>query len=185
MLLPPESDEPAETTGRRSSGDPVTRLRGMSDEELARAGEQALLEHLVAQARVAHAKYAPLSAENLDRLLADPECLRHPVRLVYEFGPMAMHQFAHPDLDWRNTEGDGRVIYLRPLLREHPERLPLAVAYMIPVVNYGDVVTDAHCLAYSATLLGLTENECYLRLCDLADLLGAEPRFPGQTGCGG
>ena len=156
----------------------------MSEEELEKVGEQALLGHLVAQAQVAHAKYAPFDSGSLEAWLADPECLRHPVRLVHEFGPMAMHQFAHVDLDWRNTEADGRVIYLRPLLRERPDLVLLAVAYMVPVVNYGDVVTDAHCLAYGATLLGLTEDEYYLQICSVADFVGAETRFPGQSGCG-
>jgi hypothetical protein len=156
----------------------------MSEAELARAGEHALRGHLVAQAQVAHAKHAPLDGAKLGALLVDPDCLRHPVRLVYEFGPMGMHQFAHPDLDWRNTEVDGRVLYIRPMLRERPDLVLLAAAYMIPVINYGDIVTDAQCLAYGSTLLGLTEDEFYLEICALADHVGAEPRFPGQQGCG-
>jgi len=178
------SDTRPDSGAKRPATDPVADLRGMSDAELAQAGEHALREHLVAQAQVAHAKYAPFDAPMFDSLLADPSCLRHPVRLVYEFGPMAMHQFAHPDLDWRNTEADGRVLYLRPMLRDRPDLVLLAVAYMIPVLNYGDIATDGHCLAYAATLLGLTEDECYLRICAMADHIGAETRFPGQTGCG-
>lgn len=72
------------------------------------------------------------------------------MRLVYEFGEMALHQFAQPDLDWRNSDQDDRVLYLRPRLREHPDLVPLAVAYMIPAINYGNVVSDAHCILYGA-----------------------------------
>jgi len=116
----------------------------------------------------------------LPALLGDPDCLRFPVRLVYEFGEMAQHQFAQPDVDWRDPESVGRVLYLRPVLRDHPARVVQAVAYMIPVLNYGDVVTDAHCLSYGATLLGLMEEEFYAAICGLADLVGAAPRFPGD-----
>lgn len=165
----------------------TTQLRKLSPAALEQLGQHSLREHLVAQAVVAYQKYGPLIADKLDALLHDPDCLRHPVRLVFEFGEMAMHQFAQPDIDWRNTEQDGRVLYLRPLLRERPDLLPLAVAYMIPLLNYGDIVTDDHCLAYGATLLGLLEEEYYQKLCALSDELGAEARFaqpPAQACCG-
>ncbi len=150
----------------------------MSPDELERLGQQSLREHLIAQAVVAHQKHGPLTADKLDAFLHDPDCLRHPVRLVFEFGEMAMHQFAQPDMDWRNTEQDGRVLYVRPLLRNQPDLLPLVVAYMVPLINYGDIISDEHCLLFGATLLGMMEDEYYQRLCALADMAGAvlEPR---------
>jgi hypothetical protein len=164
----------------------LTELRRLSTAELEHLGQQSLREHLAAQAVVAHHRYAPLTADKLEAFLHDPACLRHPVRLVFEFGEMAMHQFAQPDIDWRNQEQDGRVLYLRPLLRNRPDLLPLAVAYLAPLINYGDVAADEHCLLYGATLLGLTEDEYYRRLCALAETVGAAPRLPGDadTRCG-
>jgi len=151
-------------------------------------GEDSLRDHIVAQAVVAHHKHGPVTFAKLDALLNDPECLRHPTRLVFEFGEMAMHQFAQPDRDWRNTELDGRVLYLRPLLRDRPELAVLAVAYMIPLINYGDIITDEHCVRYGATLLGLMEDEFLTEICRLADFVGAEFRAVGAasaaTACG-
>jgi hypothetical protein len=143
---------------------PTAELRKLSPAHLEQLGQASLREHLLAQAVVAHHKHAPLTAEGLRALLRDPECVRHPVRLVFEFGEMAMHQFAQPDVDWRNTDEDGRVLYLRPLLADRPDLLPLAVAYLIPLINYGEIITDEHCLLYGATLLGLMEVEYYLKL---------------------
>jgi hypothetical protein len=157
-------------------------LRALSAEELARLGDEALRGHLLAQAQVAHRKHAPLDSRSLEALLGDPDCLRHPLRIVFEFGDMALHQFAQPGPDWRDPTGDGRVLYLRPMLRNQPRRIALAVAYMIPVVNYGAIVGDDHCLLYGATLLGMTEDEFYRELCELADWLGAENRPRGTTG---
>jgi len=159
------------------TSDPETALRRLSAREWEELGQESLREHLRAQAVVAHQKHGPITAERLDLLLKDPDCLRYPVRLVFEFGEMAVHQFAQPDMDCRNTDQDGRVIYLRPLLRDRPDLLPLAVAYMIPVINYGNIISDEHCLLYGATLLGLMENEYYDRICALADLCGAESRL--------
>ena len=106
------------------------------------------------------------------------------MRLVFEFGEMAMHQFAQPDMDWRNTASDGRVLYLRPLLRERPDLLPLAVAYMIPLINYGDIIADDHCLLYGAALLGLMEDEYHQQLCGMSEALGVEARFADEAGGG-
>lgn len=162
---------------------PTADLRKLSPAQLEQLGQASLREHLLAQAVVAHHKHAPLSAEGLGALLRDPECVRHPVRLVFEFGEMAMHQFAQPDVDWRNTDEDGRVLYLRPMLADRPDLIPLAVAYMIPLINYGEIITDEHCLLYGATLLGLMEDEYYLKLCEMSELLGAQARVPGAD-CG-
>jgi len=160
-------------------------IRKMSSAELEQLGQQSLREHLLAQGVVAHEKHSPLSADKLYALLHDPDCLRYPVRLVYEFGEMAMHQFAQPDVDWRNREQDGRLLYLRPILNDRPDLVVLAVAYMIPLINYGDIITDEHCVAYGATLLGMMENEFYQAICGLADFAGAEVSHQGHgSACG-
>lgn len=158
----------------------------MSPAELERLGQESLREHLMAQAVVAHRKHGPVCTESLEGLLGDPGCVRHPVRVVFEFGEMAMHQFAQPDVDWRDPQGNGRVLYLRPSLKQHPELLPLAVAYMIPLINFGEIVTDAHCLAYGAVLLGMTEDEYHAALCAMSDAIGAVARpagAPDSTCC--
>lgn len=160
-------------TGR----DPIADLRGLSAAELAKVGDAHLREHLLAQAAVARHKHGPLRSENLSALLDDPECVRYPTRLVFEFGEMALHQFAQPEIDWDDPTGVRRVLYVRPSLRERPDLLPPAVAYMIPVINYGNIVTDEHCLLYGAALLGLSPDEFYRQICALADGLGAEPCY--------
>jgi len=163
--------------------DSVADMRRMSEAQLEQLGQDSLREHLLAQALVAHQKYGPVTFEKLGVLLSDPECLRYPTRLVYEFGEMAMHQFAQPDLDYRHPEPNGRVLYVRPILREHPEKVVLAVAYMMPLINYGAIIHDEHCIAFGATLLGLLDSEFYREICALADFVGAEVRFPGGD-CG-
>ena len=170
----PRFGKPAGVT--HMNPNPHTDLRRMSTAELEQLGQDSLRDHLLAQAVVAHQKYAPLSFDELESLLGDPECVRHPTRLVFEFGEMAMHQFAQPDVDWRNRENDGRVLYLRPMLRDHPDLVVRAVAYMIPLINYGEIITDAHCLHYGATLLGLMEAEFLVEINGLADYVGAEFR---------
>jgi hypothetical protein len=163
--------------------DPVAALRQLSSEQLARVGEQSLRDRLQEQAVFAHLKHGPLTADKLETVLSDPDVLRYPTRLVFEFGEMAMHQFAQPNFDQREPEGSGRVLYVRPSLREQPGLLPLAVAYMIPLINYSqELIGDEHCLLYGATLMGMMEPEFYGKICALADSLGAEARYPEPDG---
>ncbi len=161
--------------------DPVARLRELSTPELIQVGEDSLKQRLADQAVFAHLRHGPVTADKLEALLNDPDCARYPTRLVFEFGEMALHQFAQPDLDWRDPEQNGRVLYLRPVLRDRPDLTVLAVAYMLPVINYGDIVTDGHCLLYGATLLGLLESEFYERLCALAEFAGCEAHYPASS----
>lgn len=145
-----------------------------SAEELARLGEEGLRSHLQERAVLAHQSYGRLSPDRLAQFLQDPDCLRYPTRLAFEFGEMAAHQFAQPAPDPQDPERRGVVLYLRPALRSRPDLVPLAVAYMVPVINYGEIVTDAHCLLYGATLLGMLEEEFYAAVCAMADLAGAK-----------
>jgi len=165
----------------RLSTGPVADLRRLSVSELAQIGSDSLRDHIAAQAVVAHHRHAPLTFAALDALLTDPECLRYPTRLVFEFGEMAGHQFAEPGPDLRNPEQDGRVLYLRPILRDRPDLALLAVAYLIPVINYGDIATDEHCVCYGAALLGMMEAEFYEAVCRMADYVGTEVRSVAEV----
>ena len=156
------------------NSDPIGKLRRMSTADLEHLGQDSLRDHLLAQAVLARQKHGPVTFDKLSALLNDPECVRHPTRMVFELGGMAMHQFAQPDVDWRNTAQDGRILYLRPLLRDHPDLVVLAVAYMIPLINYGEIITDEHCRCYGSTLLGLMEAEFLTAIDRLADVAGAE-----------
>ena len=177
----PAARETGDENYPMTTGDFLTELRRLSTAELEQVGQRSLRDHVVAQAEVARAKHGPLAGDRLEALLQDPACLRHPVRLVFEFGEMAMHQFGQPDFDWRNSEQDGRVLYLRPMLREQPDLVLLAVAYLIPLINFGEVVTDEVCVDYGAALLGLAPEEFYRRVCLLAENVGAETRLAGQA----
>jgi hypothetical protein len=156
----------------------VDELRRMSAAELADVGEDSLKVRLREQGQEARDKHGPLSPSNIETILSDPDCVRHPTRLVLEFGEMSMHQFAHPDVDVRDETGRGRVIYLRPALGKRPDLMALAVSYMIPVINYGDkMIGDEHCQVYGASIMGLSEKNYYNAICDLAEFVGAEERM--------
>lgn len=154
-----------------------SQLRALGGAELARLGEESLKEHLVNTAIVAHQQYAPLTSERLMDLLENRNLVRHPVKLVFENGSMAPHQFAHPELD-----GESFKLYVHPQLKHNAQMFAQAVAYFIPVMNYGSLINDDHCLIYGATLLGMTIDDYYRDLCNLADDLGAPARDRSANG---
>ncbi len=150
----------------------VDEIRRMTDSELAQVAEDGLTTRLREQGDAARAQFGGLRPSNLGTFLEDRNHVRRPTRLVLELGEMGMHQFAQPEDDIR-TPG-GMMLYLRPLLGKRPDYLIRAVAYMIPVVNYGAIIEDEHCLVYGAALFGETPEIFYESICAIADWLGAE-----------
>ncbi len=146
-------------------------LRRMSEAELVEVFEDSLTNRLREQAGEARLKHGGLRLGNLETFLADRDCVRFPTRLVLEYGEMGLHQFAQPEPDVRQS--GGIMLYLRPAIGMRPDLLALAVSYMIPVINYGNLAGDEHCLAYGAVLLDLDPETYYERICGLAGFVGA------------
>jgi len=168
-----------EQTERQSSANPQSgsQLRALGRTELARLGEESLKEHLIDTAILAHRLYAPVAGNSLNEFLDNRNLVRHPVRLSFEMGSMAPHQFAQPE-----QRGDELILCVHPDLKGSSEDLAYAVAYFIPVINYGALINDDHCLVYGATLFGLTIDEYYQELCRIANRLGAPSRERDDRG---
>lgn len=155
-------------------------LRRMSEAELTQLGQESLMNRLQEQALEARAKHGSLSSDNLETFLKDDDCIRHPTRLVWEEGEIGTHQFAHPAPDYENP--GGCVLYVRPCLAKRSELLALAVSYMIPTINYGEIINDEHCLEYGSTLQGMDKEEYYRAICEMADFTGAEKLNADEAG---
>jgi len=154
-----------------------SQLRALGRAELARLGEESLRSHLVDMAIAAHCRYAPFSSGLLESFLGDRNHVRHPVQLVYARDAMAPHQFAQPE-----REGDGFILYLHPSLEGNETDIALAVAYFVPVINFGQLVDDDICLLYGATLSGITSDSYYAELCRIADSIGLPARDRSEKG---
>lgn len=158
---------------QNSSTGPLSgsRLRAMDGAELARLGEESLRSHLVDTAMVAHRLYAPFGIDQMEGLMQNRNQVRYPLRLAFRIGNMAPHQFANPE-----EEGDGFVLNIHPSLEGRAGDLALVVAYFLPLMNFGPLINDDHCLLYGATLNGLPVQDYYRELCRIADFVGAAPR---------
>lgn len=110
----------------------------------------------------------PLDAVNLPRFLEDDTCLRYATTVLFSAEGMEPHQFAEPYFE----EDDGKRVcrlHVHPRFAGYPHYLPYFVAYMAPVINYGQVATPEVCERYGAYVLGLDQEAFYTQLCDIMD----------------
>ena len=73
---------------------------------------------------------------------------------------------------------DGFTIYVHPYFLAQPEWIPYLVLYQLVLVNYGEFATAEDAEVFGASALGLSQEEYYSTLCQLADELSPEGNPP-------
>lgn len=69
---------------------------------------------------------------------------------------------------------DGYIVHVHPLYMTQLEKVAWLVLYQLVVVNYGDFATSTDAEAFGAAALGISEDEYYAGLCEMADNLKFE-----------
>jgi hypothetical protein len=67
---------------------------------------------------------------------------------------------------------DGFVIHVHPYFATQPDRVPYLVLYHLVTVNYGDCASAEDAEAFGASALGLSQEDYYQALCQMADEIG-------------
>jgi hypothetical protein len=110
----------------------------------------------------------PLTAENMERYMGDSACLRYPTQIIYSREGLDEHQFAEAFF-LGDEAGRICVLHVHPQYAGRREALPLFLAYMAPVINYGHIVTPEVCESYGAMVLGMEVAAYYAALCAVVD----------------
>ena len=63
----------------------------------------------------------------------------------------------------------GFCLFIHPHFEDQPEVWALLIAYHIPSINYGEIVSHDEAELFGATLLGMEQEEYYRALCELVD----------------
>lgn len=79
-------------------------------------------------------------------------------------------EFAHPSANGERP-GDGFTVSVPPLFMADLARMPLLVLYQLVLVNYGAFASPEDPETFGASAAGLSRNNYYAALCDLADRL--------------
>ena len=133
---------------------------------------QSLRGHVAAKGEEIRAKYGPhIGYNELLRILDDRNFVRYPCELSFDSTPLMEDECAHP-VPKSNRPEDGFVMHVHPYFSTQPERVPYLVLYQLVAINYGEFASAEDAEAFGASALGLSDDEYYRVLCQMADEIG-------------
>jgi hypothetical protein len=144
-------------------------------------GRLALRDHALTkadEARLRHGFY--VDADVMLRMLDDRALVRYPVGVRFDEAPLEPGEFAWP-MPLGDHPAAGYCLFIHPWFESQPLAWPLLMAYHIPSINYGDIVSHEDAEAFGAALLGLTPEEYYRALCELVDSIPGAPPSGAAT----
>lgn len=114
------------------------------------------------------------------RLLDDRAVVRYPTGVRFDSGPLRPGEFAHA-VPLGEHPREGFCVFVHHAFHNRPETWAPLIAYHIPPINYGDIVTAEDCEQFGAALVGMDVETYYLGLCALVDSIPApEPTAGNQ-----
>lgn len=130
---------------------------------------QSLTAHVEAKGIEVYVKYGPqFGWAELLRLLEDRTQVRYPVRAAFDATRLLPGEFAHAEPNGALPE-EGYTLFLHPLLALDLRSAARASLYQVVVVNYGGFASADDAETFGAAALGLTRDEYYAALCEVAD----------------
>jgi hypothetical protein len=134
--------------------------------------KQSLTAHVETKGLEVFAKYGPqLGWVTLQQVLADRACVRYPCDIVFDSAPLHPGEFAQPVQKGERPE-EGFTMFVHPIFMMQLDAVPALVLYQLVAVNYGMFASSDEAETFGAAALGLTRDEYYAQICDLADQLG-------------
>lgn len=145
--------------------------------------KQSLTGHVEMKGVEIFCKYGPhIGWPELERLLLDRAYVRYPCDVVFDAELLLAGECAHPVQRGAAPE-EGFTMHVHPALAEDREAAVYMVLYQLVAVNYGGFASAHDAETFGAAALGLTRDEYYATLCNLADNL-AEAASTAAPMCG-
>jgi len=133
--------------------------------------KQSLNGHVAAKGGEILAKYGPeIGWKELQRILEDRACVRYPCEIAFDPSHLGPGEFAHPIAKGECPE-DGFRMHVHPIFMTRMEKVPYLVLYQLVLVNYGEFASPDDAETFGAAALGLSKDEYYHAICELADEL--------------
>jgi hypothetical protein len=152
--------------------------------------KQSLTAHVAVKGDEICAKYGPgMGWTELQLLLEDRTFVRYPCEVVFDSSQLYPGEVAHPVAKTERPE-DGFTLHVHPLFMLQLPMVPHLVLYQLVSVNYGEFASAEDGETFGAAALGLSRDDYYATLCDLADQLQGGDEAPALAhshagGCGG
>jgi hypothetical protein len=134
--------------------------------------KQSLTAHVAVKGSEIFEKYGPaIGWTQLLRILEDRSVVRYPCEIIFDASPLGPGEFAHPVAKGQHPE-DGFTMFVHPCFMTQLEQVPLLVLYQLVLVNYGEFASPDDAETFGAYALGLSKDDYYQAICELADQLG-------------
>lgn len=134
--------------------------------------KQSLNAHVATKGAEIHAKYGPhIGWQELQRILEDKSVCRYPCKIEFSAESLQAGEVAHAEPKGERPE-DGFTIHVRPIFMTQLARVPYLVLYQLVVVNYGEFASPDDAETFGASALGISKDEYYAALCEMADNIG-------------
>lgn len=129
---------------------------------------------LAEKAKEIRLKYGPrIGWDELLRILADRSCVPYPCEVKFDPEPLLPGEFAHPAPKGSQRE-DGYIIYVHPVYADQVPMLPFLVLHQLVLANFGPGASVEDAERFGAQVLGLSQEEYYHTLCELAGQVGGD-----------
>jgi hypothetical protein len=136
---------------------------------------RSLTSHAAEKGSQVREKYGPhIGWKELGRLLENRSVVRYPCEIVFDSTGLLGGELAHPFPNTDRPE-DGFKICVHPVFMAHLDQVPLLVLYQLVLVNYGEFASADDAETFGANAIGMTKDDYYERLCELADDLAPAP----------
>jgi hypothetical protein len=130
---------------------------------------ESLTAHVAAKGAEVHEKYGPhIGWSELLLILLDRSCVRYPCEILFDAAALERGEFAFPATKGDSPE-DGFTIHVHPLFSLQLDRVPYLVLYQLVLVNYGPFASADDAEIFGSSALGLSREEYYKALCEMAD----------------
>ena len=125
--------------------------------------------HVAGKGEEIRAKYGTdIGWRELQAILQDRAVVRYPCEIVFDSQPLLDGEFAHPVMNGE-IPNDGFTLYVHPFFMTQLDQVAYLVLYQLVVVNYGEFASPEDAEAFGASALGLSPEDYYSTLCELAD----------------
>ena len=141
---------------------------------------QSLTAHVATKGEEIRQKFGPTIGWNeLIQILADRSACRYPCEVAFDAEPLEPGEFAFALPKGARPE-DGFKICVHPHFADQPERVVYLVLYHLVTVNYGPFAASEDAETFGASVLGLSKDDYYNRLCEMAEEIGGAAG-PGRS----
>jgi len=134
-------------------------------------GRQSMEAHAASKGAEIRDKYGPeIGWGQLQEILKDRTLVRYPCELVFDSNALVPGECANaqPKSD---DPAEGFTIYIHPFFVSQPADALALALYQLVVVNYGPFASADDAEAFSAAAFGISKDELYDRMCQIADQL--------------